>query len=179
MKQLSPILTALLITALIGLGILLVGANALSNKNSVPISNSPASASTITSSLISSNSSSNPSQVAQLQNLVSQYQTQLNNETQQFSAPLVLHRLGVGSPKQTLRSYPTQGILIRFSPIHIITGDRLYHPSCRRIADRSLPSFYIGPDPCTVLLNLPTFLGGVRCDRFLFDPPGNGHLLYT
>jgi hypothetical protein len=110
---------------------------------------------------------------------VSQYQTQLNNETQQFSAPLVLHRLGVGSPKQTLRSYPTQGILIRFSPIHIITGDRLYHPSCRRIADRSLPSFYIGPDPCTVLLNLPTFLGGVRCDRFLFDPPGNGHLLYT
>jgi len=179
MKQLSPILTAMLITALIGLGILLVGANALSNKNSVPISNSPASASTITSSLISSNSSSNPSQVAQLQNLVSQYQTQLNNETQQFSAPLVLHRLGVGSPKQTLRSYPTQGILIRFSPIHIITGDRLYHPSCRRIADRSLPSFYIGPDPCTVLLNLPTFLGGVRCDRFLFDPPGNGHLLYT
>ncbi len=179
MKQLSPILTALLITGLIGLGILLVGANALSNKNSVPISNSPASASAIASSSISSNSSSNPSQVAQLQNLVSQYQTQLNNETQQFSAPLVLHRLGVGSPKQTLRSYPTQGILIRFSPIHIITGDRLYHPSCRRIADRSLPSFYIGPDPCTVLLNLPTFLGGVRCDRFLFDPPGNGHLLYT
>ena len=41
MKHISAIIAAILVTAIIGLGIFVVGVNALANTNTVPLQNSP------------------------------------------------------------------------------------------------------------------------------------------
>jgi len=68
-KQYVAIFFALIITACVGTAIFAVGGAALLNKNSVPVSNSPAQV-----SLVSDNNLNQGDQVAQLQDLVSQYQ---------------------------------------------------------------------------------------------------------
>jgi hypothetical protein len=80
MKTLPAILFALGITAVLAITMAVIGANALVNPVTLPITNSPASASSSGvaaasfSSSSSSASSSDPAQVAQLQALVTQYQ---------------------------------------------------------------------------------------------------------
>jgi hypothetical protein len=83
MKTLPAILFALGITAVLAITMAVIGANALVNPVTLPITNSPASASTsgsgvaaasFSSSSASSAASSDPAQVAQLQALVTQYQ---------------------------------------------------------------------------------------------------------
>ncbi len=90
MKKLSAFLAALFITGLIGLGIFLIGASALSNKNTVATKNSPGiidpPGATTTSS-----AAGDPSQVQQLQSQISQYQTalqQADNQLQQYQSLL-------------------------------------------------------------------------------------------
>ncbi len=81
MKHASALLAALVITAIIGLGIFVIGVNALANKNTVPIQNTPNSASAVTSSS-STNSSSSNTNVQQLQQEVTSLQSQLSQENQ-------------------------------------------------------------------------------------------------
>jgi len=85
MKHLSALLTALVITAIIGLGIIVIGVSALTNTNTVAIQNSP-NASLAASDPVSANSTgtsaTTPSDVQQLQQQVNSLQSQLNQSNQ-------------------------------------------------------------------------------------------------
>ncbi len=81
-KHLSALLTAVFITAVIGFGIFVIGVNALTNHNTVPIQNTPGSSTTASTS---SNTASDPSastNVQQLQQEVTTLQSQLNQASQ-------------------------------------------------------------------------------------------------
>ncbi len=99
MKPLPAILASLAITAVIAIGMLVIGANALLNPNTVPVANASNSAATSGGvaavsdpSVVSTpNGATSDQQIAQLQALVkqyqdreAQYQTQLNNAAQQL-----------------------------------------------------------------------------------------------
>jgi len=91
MKQKSALLSAFIITGVIGLGMLLLSVNALFNKNTVPVSNSP--------SQISSVDPAQGSTLAQYQTELAAAQQQLdqaNNQIQQYqSLLLALQQRGV------------------------------------------------------------------------------------
>lgn len=82
MKHISAIITALFITAVVGLGIAVIGANALTNTNTAPLQNSPSSSVTGTSSDPAGQSAILPTNVQQLQQEVSSLQSQLNQDNQ-------------------------------------------------------------------------------------------------
>ena len=118
MKHISAILTAVIITTIIGLGILVVGVSALSNTNTVALQNSPNTSSTGTNltntggnTAVSSASSS--SDVQQLQQQVSNLQTQLDQAAQVIqqyqSLLLVLQQRGVIVIDQSGNIYLPQG----------------------------------------------------------------------
>jgi septal ring factor EnvC (AmiA/AmiB activator) len=71
-KQISAILAALFITGFIALCITVVGANALVNKNSVPVSNSPQA--TVVASSANDPSAATQTQIQQLEDRINQYQ---------------------------------------------------------------------------------------------------------
>jgi len=83
MKHLSALLTALVITVVIGFGIFVIGVNALTNTRTVPLQNSP---NTSAASTTNSNTAVGPTtattNVQQLQQEVSTLQSQLNQATQ-------------------------------------------------------------------------------------------------
>ncbi len=81
-KHLSAIIAALVITAVIGFGIFTIGVNALTNKNTVPLQNTPGSAVTANSSNTAADPPSTSTNVQQLQQEVSSLQSQLNQATQ-------------------------------------------------------------------------------------------------
>ena len=104
MKHISAILTAVIITTVIGLGILVVGVSALTNTNTVALQNSPSSIITgnnltKTGGNTSGSSPSSSSDGQQLQQQVSDLQAQLNQASQiiqQYqSLLLVLQQRGV------------------------------------------------------------------------------------
>lgn len=71
LKRVSAIIGAALVTALIAFGMLVVGASAVFNPNSVPVSDSP-----VSSAPVSDNTSTDPqAEIRRLQSLVSQYQS--------------------------------------------------------------------------------------------------------
>jgi len=118
MKHISAILTAVIITTIIGLGILVVGVSALSNTNTVALQNSPNTSSTGTNltntggnTAVSSASSS--SDLQQLQQQVSNLQTQLDQAAQVIqqyqSLLLVLQQRGVIVIDQSGNIYLPQG----------------------------------------------------------------------
>ncbi|MGE5263917.1 MAG: hypothetical protein ACM3S0_11090, partial [Acidobacteriota bacterium] len=72
MKRVIAVVTAAVITLIVGLGMLVVGVNAVLNPNSIPVSNSPAEASAI-NNLPTSTDTNSQGQIAQLQSLVAQY----------------------------------------------------------------------------------------------------------
>ena len=80
MKHLPAFIAALIITAILGCAMLAIGANALLNKNTVPVANAPAnstSSSDPSSGVVAVSSTDNTAQaqqIQQLQNLISQYQ---------------------------------------------------------------------------------------------------------
>jgi septal ring factor EnvC (AmiA/AmiB activator) len=71
-KQISAILAELFITGFIALCITVVGANALVNKNSVPVSNSPQA--TVVASSANDPSAATQTQIQQLEDRINQYQ---------------------------------------------------------------------------------------------------------
>ena len=87
MKRIQALIAATITTALIIFGVLVIGVNAASNPDSVPVSDSPtASASTLAAPAQSQ------TQIDQLQSLISQYQdrekqyqTEIGNLSQQLS----------------------------------------------------------------------------------------------
>jgi peptidoglycan hydrolase CwlO-like protein len=81
-KHLSAVLTALVITAVIGFGIFTIGVNALTNKNTVPLQNTPSSAAATTNNNTAADPPSTSTNVQQLQQEVSTLQSQLNQESQ-------------------------------------------------------------------------------------------------
>ncbi len=118
MKHISAIITALVITAIVGLGIMVIGVNALTNKNTVPLQNSPNAslsgnnlASTSGSSAAQSSSSS--PDVQQLQQQVSSLQSQLDQAgqvIQQYQSLLVvLQQRGLIQIDQNGNIYLPQG----------------------------------------------------------------------
>jgi len=114
MKHVSAILTALVITAVIGFGIFVIGVSALSNTNTVPLENSPSTGTTasVNSNTAADPASSNPN-VQQLQQEVSALQSQLNQASQvlqQYQSLLqVLQQRGVIVIDQNGNIYLPQG----------------------------------------------------------------------
>jgi hypothetical protein len=91
-KQLGAFLAAVFITGAIVLSMFVVGANAMTNKNGTPASNSPAAAASAASTTASSASTSDQALIAQLQAQVAQYQSReqqyqaaLNTDNQQLT----------------------------------------------------------------------------------------------
>ena len=82
-KHLSALLAAVLITTVIGFGIFVIGVNALSNHNTVPLQNTPGSASSATTN--TTNALDPPAanaSVQQLQQEVTTLQSQLSQASQ-------------------------------------------------------------------------------------------------
>ena len=115
MKHASAITAAIIITAVIGLGILVIGLSAFTNKNIVPLQNSP------NSSLASNSSSANTVQssaytaadVQQLQQQVDSLQSQLSQASQMIqeyqNLILALQQRGVIRIGQNGAIYLPQG----------------------------------------------------------------------
>jgi len=118
MKHISAILTAVIITTIIGLGILVVGVSALTNTNTVALQNSPStgltgSNPTNTGGNTAVSSAPSSSDVQQLQQQVSDLQAQLNQASQEIqqyqSLLLVLQQRGVIVIDQSGNIYLPQG----------------------------------------------------------------------
>jgi uncharacterized protein YlxW (UPF0749 family) len=118
MKHVSAIITAVLITTIVGLGIIVIGVNALTNKNTVALQNSPntsISGNSLTNTSDNSNgaSASTSSEVQQLQQQVSDLQSQLSQENQviqQYQSLIVaLQQRGVIRIDQKGNIYLPQG----------------------------------------------------------------------
>ena len=117
MKHASAITTALVITAIIGLGIMVIGVSAFTNKNTVPLQNSPNASLAGSSANSSANSSqsaaSTPAQVQQLQQQVTDLQNQLDQASQVVAQYqnllLVLQQRGVISIDSNGNIYLPQG----------------------------------------------------------------------
>lgn len=114
MKHISALLTALVITVVIGFGIFVIGVNALTNTNTVPLQNSPSSATTTTSnSSTAADPPSSSTNVQQLQQEVSTLQSQLSQAAQvlqQYQSLLqVLQQRGVIVIDQNGNIYIPQG----------------------------------------------------------------------
>jgi hypothetical protein len=87
MKHISALITALLITTVIGIGILVIGMNALTNKNTVTIQDSPNNSNSANIQTSGSSNSFGSSvttsvEVQQLQQQVSDLQSQVYLENQ-------------------------------------------------------------------------------------------------
>jgi signal transduction histidine kinase len=121
MKHASAITTALIITAIIGLGIMVISVSAFTNKNTVPLQNSPnaSTANSTTSPSANTNTNSAPlsgstaSQIQQLQQQVNDLQSQLSQASQAISQYqnllLVLQQRGVISIDSNGNIYIPQG----------------------------------------------------------------------
>jgi signal transduction histidine kinase len=118
MKHISAILTAAIITTIIGLGILVVGVSALTNTNTVALQNSPNASLpgnniTNTSSNTAVSSVSSSVDVQQLQQQVSDLQAQLDQASQiiqQYQSLLVaLQQRGVITIDRSGNIYLPQG----------------------------------------------------------------------
>lgn len=84
-KHFSAVLAALVITGIIGFGIFTIGVSALTNKNTVPLQNTPGQAASTTGSTASADPSTANTSVQQLQQEVTSLQSQLNQENQVIS----------------------------------------------------------------------------------------------
>jgi signal transduction histidine kinase len=118
MKHFSALLAAFIITAIIGMGIMVVGVNALTNKNTVALQNtSNASLSNGDLQTISNGSTQSPgsdsSQIQQLQQQVNTLESQLNQSNQAVqqyqSVLLALQQRGVIRIDRSGNIYLPQG----------------------------------------------------------------------
>lgn len=92
-KHLSAIITAIIITSVVGLGIFVIGVGAITNTNTVPLQNSPNASLSGASNNTTGTSANSSTQVQQLQNEVTTLQSQLNQEgqiIQQYQSLLVV-----------------------------------------------------------------------------------------
>jgi peptidoglycan hydrolase CwlO-like protein len=116
MKQFTAILAALVITSVIAFGMFSIGANALTNKNTVPLASAPAGS---TSTTGNSSQDSTQTQVQQLQSLVSQYQSR----EQQYQSQLNQLEQQVSRDNQQLQSYQQLLMVLQSRGVIAIRGD--------------------------------------------------------
>ncbi len=130
-KQAPALIAALLITLVVGLGMVVMGGNAAVNKNSVPIQDAPGqNAQAVSGS--SDPAASSQAQVEQLQSLVAQYQAreqqyqeQLNTAQQQLNDA----QSQLDQASQTIQQY--QRVLVflqRRGLIQIDQNGRIFLP---------------------------------------------------
>jgi peptidoglycan hydrolase CwlO-like protein len=92
-KHFSAIITAIIITSVVGLGIFVIGVGAITNTNTVPLQNSPNANLSSTSDNTAVSSANSSTQVQQLQQEVNTLQSQLNQAgqiIQQYQSLLVV-----------------------------------------------------------------------------------------
>jgi len=104
-KQVVAFIAALVITGIVALFMVVAGVNAMTNPNSVPVSNSPSQSTTAITD--PSTSASAQTQIAQLQGLVAQYQAQ----EQQYQAALQQADQQVQSIQQLLLYLQSRGVI--------------------------------------------------------------------
>ncbi len=113
-KHLGALITALVITAVVGMGIFVIGVNALTNKNTVPMQNTPSSAVTSGSNNTAANPAASTTNVQQLQQEVSTLQSQLNQADQviqQYQSVLqALQQSGVITVDQNGNIFLNRGV---------------------------------------------------------------------
>ena len=92
MKRLQGLIAATLITGIVAVGMVGIGVNAVSNPNSVAVSDSPAQAAPMAQAVANATSNQSAAQIEQLQNLIKQhqnreqqYQTEIKSLSQQLS----------------------------------------------------------------------------------------------
>lgn len=105
MKIFRGILAALAVTAVVAVSMFVIGTNALANKDSVPIVNSPQSN---IANVSVQTSNVQTAQVAQLQNLIAQYQNreiQYQQELKQAAGQLNQANQQLNQTNQTLQQY--------------------------------------------------------------------------
>ena len=156
MKTFPAILAALGITAVVAIGMLLIGANAFFNPNSGPVSNSPttvqAAAPASDANLISASVSAagtSEQQIAQLQALVKQYQgreTQYQTELDQAAQKLNQMNQQLTQANQTAQDY--QNILAQLQQMGVIqiSGNGTITVNRFGGENRSRGSFFNGDD---------------------------------
>jgi septal ring factor EnvC (AmiA/AmiB activator) len=105
MKVFRGILAALAVTTVVAVSMFVIGTNALANKDSVPIVNSPQSN---VANISVQTSNAQTAQTAQLQNLIAQYQNrekQYQQELQQAADQLNQANQQLSQSNQTLQQY--------------------------------------------------------------------------
>jgi uncharacterized protein YlxW (UPF0749 family) len=103
MKTFPAIIFALLITAVIGVAMFMIGANALFNQNNVPVSNSPN-----TTNVSAASSTQDQQAITQMQDLINQYQTrekQYQSELNDAAQRLNQANQQLDQTNQQLQSY--------------------------------------------------------------------------
>ncbi len=113
MKQIRAIIAATIITAIVGLGMLVVGANAIFNTNTVPMSNSPSDPPAAVSSATGAGPQAQ-AEISQLQNLVRQYQ----NRDQQYQSQINQYQSQVGQLNSEVQQL--QNVLVQLQQRGII-----------------------------------------------------------
>jgi multidrug resistance efflux pump len=124
MKSLPPILFALLMTGVIAVSMVLIGGNALFNKNSMPVANSPV----VVSDMTNISSTTSNQQVSAMQQLINQYQerekqyqaqvneavqrlNQANQQLQQANGQIQQANQAVATYQQVLQELQRRGLI--------------------------------------------------------------------
>jgi peptidoglycan hydrolase CwlO-like protein len=116
MKRLQGLIAATFITAIVAVGTVGIGVNALSNPNTVAVSNSPASNSPAQAAQVSTNAAPDPSaaQIEQMQKLINQYQSreqQYQTEIKSLSQKLSDATATADQARQVLDALQQRGII--------------------------------------------------------------------
>ncbi len=114
MKRLQGLIAATLITGIVGFGMVGIGVNAASNTNTVAVSNSPAQAAQAAQAASSTASDQSAAQIAQLQNLIKQYQSreqQYQTEIKSLSQQLSDANATADQARQVLQALQERGII--------------------------------------------------------------------
>ena len=111
MKKLRGLIAATFVTAIVGLGIVGIGVNAVSNPTSVAASNSPTTAAQASTSTATDQAAA---QIQQLQNLIKQYQSreqQYQTEIKSLSQKIADGNAEVSQAQQVLQALQERGII--------------------------------------------------------------------
>ena len=114
MKRLQGFIAATFITAIVAVGTVGIGVNALSNQNSVAVSNSPAQAAQAAQVSTKAASDQTSAQIDQLQNLIKQYQSreqQYQTEIKSLSQKLSDANATADQARQVLDALQQRGII--------------------------------------------------------------------
>ena len=111
MKRLQGLIAATFITGIVALGVVGIGVNAVSNPNSVAVSDSPNKAAQVSANTAADQTSA---QIDQLQNLIKQYQSreqQYQTEIKSLSQKLSDANATADQAQQILQALQQRGII--------------------------------------------------------------------